>query len=309
MSKTQQPEILELNCENFGGHATHWKILSKTPEQEVSQWLHQALDSASSPMGLCDSEADLPQNVWLLNGLKSEIQISQIVAVENNRPTALKTAFPIFNSPYRFNAKVNRIVACPTNHEAVLEVKLTDGSSIYGYDTLYAVNQQQYCAHTDYQVEISAWAYELEAVPAKETMLIDDAAAIRHHRALNDILAQHNGETPDNLQELLAAWQPQSPEDEMPVTLDISKMVAYLYGDNLGQEDEAWFQGDIVGKTSTEFMGRTIELYDVAILREEKSLPVILRLAYPAQEKSFAVGDYIRGNLWIQFKIYVTNNA
>lgn len=56
-------------------------------------------------------------------------------------------------------------------------------------------------------------------------------------------------------------------------------------------------------------MGRTIELYDVAILREEKSLPVILRLAYPAQEKSFAVGDYIRGNLWIQFKIYVTNNA
>lgn len=309
MSKPQQPEILELNCENFGGHAAHWKILSKTPEQEVSQWLQQALDSASSPMGLCNSESDLPDNVWLLNGLKSDIQISQIVAVKDNRPTALKTAFPIFNSPYRFNAKVKRIVACPTNHEAILEVKLADGSSIYGYDTLYAVNQHQYCANTDYQIEISAWAYELEAVPVKETMLIDDAAAIRHHRALNDILAQHNGETPDNLQELLAAWQPQSPQDEMPVTLDISKMVAYLYGDNLGQEDEAWFQGDIVGKTSTEFMGRTIELYDVAILREEKSLPVILRLAYPAQEKSFAVGDYIRGNLWIQFKIYVTNNA
>ncbi len=302
-----QPETLQLNCDTFGGHAAHWKILTQTPEQEVSLWLHQALDTASSPMGLCQTEADLPTDVWLLNGLHSTIQIAQIVTVENNRPQCLKTAFPIFQSPYQFNAKIARILACPTSHEAVLQVELENGSVIYCYDTLYAVNQQQYRADTCYTIEIAAWAYELEAVPNKETMLIEDAAAIRHHRALNDILAQHHGETPDNLQECLAAWQPQSPEDEMPVTLDISKMVAYLYGDTLGQEDEAWFQGDIVGKGNIQFMDKILTFYDVAIMREDKITPIILRLIAPEQTKAFEIGDYIRGNLWIQFKIYVTN--
>jgi hypothetical protein len=44
--------------------------------------------------------------------------------------------------------------------------------------------------------------------------------------------------------------EPKTPEDKEPVTVDFSKMVAYLYGETMGQEDEAWFQGNIVGKTS-----------------------------------------------------------
>jgi len=47
----------------------------------------------------------------------------------------------------------------------------------------------------------------------------------------------------------------QSEEDKEPVTVDFSKMVAYLYGETMGQEDEAWFQGNIVGKTTMQFMG------------------------------------------------------
>ncbi|MCH4246835.1 MAG: hypothetical protein LKF82_03200 [Acinetobacter populi] len=302
----QQPETIALNCENFGGHAEHWKIITATPEQDVGKWLHQALDQASSPMGLCKTEQDLPENVWLLLGPQQNIQVAQIVDIENNRPKSLKTAFPVFQSPYKIQAKISRILACTDNHEAVLSVELENGSVIYGYDTLYAVNQQQYHANQSYDIEINAWAYTLEAVPDKETMLIEDPVAIRHHRALNDILADHHGETPDNLQELLAAWQPSSPDDELPVTLDISKMVAYLYGETMGQEDEAWFQGDIVGKTSSQFMDRNFVLYDVALMREEKAKPVIVRIAYPEQQQQFEIGDYIRGNIWIQFKIYDT---
>jgi hypothetical protein len=62
-----------------------------------------------------------------------------------------------------------------------------------------------------------------------------------HQCALNAILAEHNGVAPENLQELINDWQPQTPEDHEPVTVDFSKMVAYLYGETLGQEDEAWF--------------------------------------------------------------------
>ena len=205
----QKPEIIELDAEHFGGHAAHWNIMSTQPEKDISSWLAQALDQASFPFGLCQTEQQLPTHLWLLQSQGKDIQISQIIAVENNKPTSLKVAFPTLNSPYAVKAKITRILHCPEHDEAVLRLELENGSVIYSYDTLYAVNQQHYNQQQWYQVYLNAWAYALEQVPERETMLIDDPAAIRHHRALNDILAQHQGETPDNLQELLAAWQPQ----------------------------------------------------------------------------------------------------
>lgn len=53
----------------------------------------------------------------------------------------------------------------------------------------------------------NAWAYELESVPAGETIVVDDPASIKHHRALNTILTEHNGIAPENLQELINEWQ------------------------------------------------------------------------------------------------------
>ena len=309
MLMNQKPEIIELDAEHFGGHTAHWQIMSSEPAKEVTQWLAQALDQASFPFGLCQNEQQLPSDLWLLESQGKDIQISQIIAVENNKPTSLKVAFPTLTGPYTVKAKITRILHCTAQHEAVLRLELENGSVLYSYDTLYAINQQQYAKDQWYNVHLSAWAYTLEQVPERETMLIDDPAAVRHHRALNDILADNNGETPDNLQELLAAWQPKSTDDELPVTIDISKMVAYLYGENVGQEDEAWFQGDIVGKSETEFMGKKFVLYDVALLREEKSPAVIIRLAYPAQQQQFEIGSYIRGNIWIQTKIYDTTKV
>lgn len=302
-------DILQLDGEHFGGHADHWRLLSDDPQHDVAIWLQQALDQPQSPLGLCADEHALPTDVWLLQGSVQPIQITQIVAVEHHQPKALCTAYPVLNSPYTFNATITRIVECQTTHQAVLAARLADGSTIYGFDSLYAVNTAQYQPNTTYQIELSAWAYTLEAVPQHQQLLIDDPAAIRHHRALNDILTVHDGKTPDNLQELLAAWQPKSDLDEQPVTIDISKMVAYLYGETIGQEDEAWFQGDIVGKSTTSFGGQDFILYDVALIRDHPDRPIIMRIAYRASHPQFDVGQYIRGNIWLQFKIYATSKT
>lgn len=69
-----------------------------------------------------------------------------------------------------------------------------------------------------------------------EHLVVDDPASIKHHRALNAILAENNGVAPDNLQEQIDAWEPKSEEDKEPVTVDFSKMVAYLYGETMGQK-------------------------------------------------------------------------
>ena len=300
-------DTLQLDCEHFGGHADHWRLLSDRAQHDVAVWLQQTLDQPQLPLGICPDENALPTDVWLLQGAAQPIQITQIVAVQDNQPTSLCTAYPTLNSPYTFDATLTRITECQTTHQAVLAAQLDDGSTLYGFDTLYAVNRHQYLPNTVYQIELSAWAYALEAVPQQQQLVIDDPAAIRHHRALNDILAAHDGKTPDDLQALLAAWQPTTPEDEQPVTIDISKMVAYLYGETIGQEDEAWFQGDIVGKSTTSFGGQDFILYDVALIREHPDKPIIMRVVYRAAQPQFDVGQYIRGNIWLQFKIYATS--
>ena len=248
MTVINRIETLHLAPHQYGGHAEHWAILSHDCQRQVNVWLQHALDQPVSPLGLCTDADHLPDDVWLLQGPSSAIQLAQVVAVDRQQPIRLCTAFPVLNSPYRVTAQITRITDCPNSHQAVLQIQLADQTTLYGFDTLYAVNQAQYQPETFYQVTLSAWAYHLENVGTQEQLFIKDEAAIRHHRALNAILAAHDGKAPDNLQELLAQWQPQTPDDTAPLTLDLSRMVAYLYGETLGEEDEAWFQGDIVGK-------------------------------------------------------------
>jgi hypothetical protein len=63
-------------------------------------------------------------------------------------------------------------------------------------------------------------------------------------------------------------------------------------------------------------MDKTVDLLDVSIIREQEDHPVIIRLAYlnphlntQASALPFKVGDYIRGNIWIQASIYATNKG
>lgn len=306
MNKQNRPETILIEDQSFGSHVEHWNLLTADPAQDVPQWLGLALNAPHMPMGLCQTEAQMDEHTWLIQGPKNaRVQLNQVIAVENNKPKAVKTAFPSFESPYKYLAKIERIISCPTNTQAVLRLNLGAHNIVYAFDTLYSVNHLQYDTESDYVVQLNAWAYALEAVNADDQIIVDDEASIKHHRALNDILAAHNGVAPDNLQELIDAWQPQSEDDKAPVTINFSRMVAYLYGETLGQEDEAWFQGQVMGKTEMNFMDQHYVLYDVSLIHEEKQEAVLVRVATkdPAY-KDFNIGQFIRGNLWLQASIH-----
>ena len=306
MNNQNRPEIIRIEDQNFGSHVEHWNLLTDEPCTEVPKWLGLALDAPIMPMGLCRHEAEMDQSTWLIQGPSKEaIQLTQVIAVENNKPQAVKTAFPCFESPYKVEAKIERIISCKSNTQAVLRLNLGNNSIVYAFDSLYSVNAHQYAKNQQYKVQLNAWAYALEKVSDHEQIIVDDPASIKHHRALNDILSKNNGIAPDNLQEQIDAWEAQSEDDKAPVTVDFSKMVAYLYGENLGQEDEAWFQGKVVGKTQMQFMQQEYTLYDVTLILEEDLPAILVRIASKdVAYKDFQIGQYIRGNIWIQANIY-----
>lgn len=304
---TAQPEQIQLSIEHIGGHSAHWQALSPNAADDVPQWLQRAVDRACLPRGLRPEDHALPTDNWLLQADHPHIKIQQIIAVEGEQPIKLRSAYPVIHSPYWQDVQIQRLGVCRDTLEAVLHVETQDGTRIHAFDTLYAVNAGYYQSGQFYRASFSGLAYRLEKVQSDETLLVDDPAAIRHHRALNEILAKHNGVAPDDLQAQIEAWQPSGADDEAPVTLDLSKMAAYLFGEQLGQEDEAWFQGEILGAQQTNFFDQTIHLYDVAILREANALPLVVRIAcadFLLNPTILQVGDYIRGNIWMQTTIY-----
>ena len=306
MNNQNSPEIITIDDQNFGSHVEHWNLLTDNPARDVPKWLGLALNAPIMPMGLCQTEQDMDAGCWLIQGpSQAAIQLTQVIAVEDNKPKAVKTAFPSFNSPYKVSAVVERIIRGQSNTQAVLRLNLGNNSIVYAYDSLYSVNHEQYEKDQNYLAQFNAWAYELEAVSNHEQLVVDDPASIKHHRALNDILAANNGIAPANLQEQIDAWEPKSDDDKEPVTVDFSKMVAYLYGEKMGQEDEAWFQGNIVGKTAMRFMEQEYTLYDVALIHDEDQEATLIRIASKnAAHKDFQIGQFIRGNLWIQVNIH-----
>lgn len=309
MNNQNSPEIITIDDQNFGSHVEHWNLLTDNPAQDVPKWLGLALNAPIMPMGLCQTEQDMDAGCWLIQGpSQAAVQLTQVIAVEDNKPKAVKTAFPSFNSPYKVSAVVERIIRGESNTQAVLRLNLGNNSIVYAYDSLYSVNHAQYEKDQTYIAHLNAWAYELEAVAEHEQLVVDDPASIKHHRALNDILAANNGIAPANLQEQIDAWEPKSDDDKEPVTVDFSKMVAYLYGEKIGQEDEAWFQGNIVGKTSMQFMEQDYTLLDVALIHEDNQPATLIRITTKNPEyANFNIGQYIRGNIWIQANIYALN--
>ena len=309
MNNQNSPEIITIDDQNFGSHVEHWNLLTDNPAQDVPKWLGLALNAPIMPMGLCQTEQDMDAGCWLIQGpSQAAVQLTQVIAVEDNKPKAVKTAFPSFNSPYKVSAVVERIIRGQSNTQAVLRLNLGNNSIVYAYDSLYSVNHAQYQKDQTYIAHLNAWAYELEAVAEHEQLVVDDPASIKHHRALNDILAANNGIAPANLQEQIDAWEPKSDDDKEPVTVDFSKMVAYLYGEKIGQEDEAWFQGNIVGKTSMQFMEQDYTLLDVALIHEDNQPATLIRITTKNPEyANFNIGQYIRGNIWIQANIYSLN--
>ena len=140
--------------------------------------------------------------------------------------------------------------------------------------------------------------------------MVDEPEAIRYHRAFNDILTKNNNVAPKDLEAQIAAWQPSENDLPLePIEINVGHMCAYLFGETIGQQDEAWCQGQIIGKQTTSFNGVDFVLLDVVILRESLDNPVVIRLAVNADniDSTIQVNDYIQANIWLQGTIFMEN--
>lgn len=300
------PTKIDLPCDKNASHGDHWAILSGNISQEVPLWLKQMLDDSKLPVGLAPNTAD---NKRLLLGTDEPCHIKQVLSMENGKPVAFINAFPCVESPYAIPCQIERIIRCERTSDAILRLTTKDGSILYAFDQLYAINHKEYQAHQDYQTHLSAWAYQITPSDQSEHILIDDPDAIRYHRAFNDIVSANGGQVPDDITAQIRAWQPADDSPLAPVEINLGHSCIYLYGETFGQEDEAWCQGQVVGISHTSFFDKAITLFDVVILREPDSLPLVVRIATPTtnDNQAIKVHDYIQANIWLQVAIYAKN--
>ena len=306
------PTKVSLNCEQSAGHGDHWDILTNDVATDVPNWLQQAIETAVMPRGLFANQSmpSRQEQDNLLIASNELCHINQVLAMADGKPKSLVNAYPCVNSPYGVTAKIERVIACDDQQEAILRLVTADGTVIYAFDQFYALNASQYEADKSYYVNLSAWAYGIEPSNDEEVIRIEDQDAIRYHRAFNDIVAKNGGTPPDDLDAQIEAWQPDNPDEPLlPVEINLGHMCAYLFGETLGQEDEAWCQGQVLGKQETEFFGQTMSVFDVAILREPDVSPLVVRMATPADDAhaNIEVNDYIQANIWLQGAIYEEN--
>lgn len=303
-------EIYQIDTDIMGTHALHWEALFADPENEVPTWLGAMIDDAIIPIGFAENAStdDMPDKLLIAND--TDVHLCQVFMLdEQQKPSGILTAFPCVNSPYTVVAKIERIMENTETCEAVLRLAMPDGTTLYAFDTLYAINQPSYEADVWYEAELSGVCHGIEHFTEDETLTITDPEAIRHHRALNDVLAANEGNVPDDLQEQLAKWQPKDEIDTQPVTLNLGKMCAYLFGEHTGQEDEAWCQAEVLGLQNVTIFGKSLYLLDIAVLREENTQAVVVRAVSTVENapKGLQVGDFIRTNVWIQVKICAKN--
>lgn len=336
----QPPKKIPINSEQYAGHAQHWGILtdavdrslsdssvnlpnntpathtqtSKTKNQknisaQVSDWLQAMIDTATLPLGLNTQAPNPKTSPYLLISGNQPVHVNQILKLNNGKPTDLVNAFPCVNSPYGLQCHIEHIIINDSQLDAILCLR-ADDTIIYAHDQLHAINADLYRKDISYFVNLSAWAYHITVSKQDEVIIVDDPKAIHYHRAFNDIVANHGGQTPNNIDELIRQWQPDDNTDTLaPIEINLGHMCAYLFGDTLGQEDEAWCQGQVLGKQDSAFFDITVTLFDVVILREPDSQPFVVRMATPktAKTDAIAVHDYIQANIWLQAAIYADN--
>ncbi len=303
----QSPIKVTLTDEQTAGHADHWRILTDNMSHDVPEWLQKMIEQAAMPKGL-NSNVSANDNCLLLSE-DQPCHINQVLAMKNGKPECFINAYPCVNGPYGLDCSIERIIVNENTHDAVLRLRTADGSIIYAFDQLYTANRHLYQQSTAYFVNLSAWAHEISISEQKEVIMVEDEEAIRYHRAFNDIVAANNGKVPDDIQEQIKQWQPTTKEQMEPVEINLGHMCAYLFGDTLGQEDEAWCQGQVLGKQETIFNGKSIILFDVVILREQDAAPFVIRIGAlkTAETQAINVNNYIQANIWLQAAIYKEN--
>lgn len=299
-----RPAVVALEpCDNVG-HGDHWALFGVGGDT-VQAWLKQSLATATVARGLAANE---DKNGYLITASNDVCHIKQVFALKDFKPTELKTLFPAINSPYGLPCTISQITVCKDTTDAVLKLKTADGTDIYAFDTLYAINAAAYRLHRSYYVNFAAFAYTF-AKSAGESLTITDIDALKYHYAYNAIVAQNGGKVPADLRAQIAAYKFADDHVFEPITINTGNSCIYLFGETVGQEDEAWCQGQVLGKSETTFFEQTLHLFDVAILREGidgETVPMVVRIATPKtnQSEAVAVQDYITANIWLQAAIY-----
>ena len=303
----QSPTKITLTDEQTAGHADHWRILTDDMSHDVPEWLQRMIEHATMPKGLNAHTSS--SDAYLLLSENQPCHINQVLAIKDGKPECFINAYPCVNSPYGLHCRIERMIVNDKTNDAVLRLRSADGSIIYAFDQLYTPNAQLYQQNTEYFVNLSAWAHEITPSEQDEVIIIEDKEAIRYHRAFNDIVAANDGQLPDDLQQQIKQWRPSTKEQMEPVEINLGHMCAYLFGDNLGQEDEAWCQGQVLGKQDSTFNNMPIILFDVVILREQDATPFVVRIAAlsNAGTQSIQVHDYVQANIWLQAAIYKEN--
>lgn len=305
------PQKIDLPCEKNAGHGDHWAILTNNIADDVPVWLQAMLETATLPVGLT---AGRTNHKTLLLGTNDPCHIKQILAMQDGKPTAFINAYPAVNSPHGIHCQIERVIRCENTADAILRLKTKDGTTIYAFDQLYAVNRHEYRTPKNYYANFSAWAYNIEPSNKDETLLVKNPNAIRYHRAFNDIVADNGGVVPDDIEDRIKAWTPKDGDETTtlaPVEINFGESCIYLFGDTFGQEDEAWCQGQVLGISHSEFFGIPITLFDVVILREHNAESFLVRIAAVSNEQNsqIQVHDYIQANIWLQVAIYAENQT
>ncbi|WP_209959006.1 MULTISPECIES: hypothetical protein [unclassified Psychrobacter] len=305
----QSPTKITLTDEQAAGHADHWRILTDDMGHDVPQWLQQMIEQAAMPKGL-NGNVSSKDNRLLLSE-DQPCHINQVLAMKDGKPERFINAYPCVDGPYGLTCTIERMIVNDSSHDTVLRLRSADGSIIYAFDQLYTANRHLYQQSTSYFVNFSAWAHEITLSEQNEVIMVEDQEAIRYHRAFNDIVAANDGQVPSDIQEQIKGWQPETQEQMAPVEINLGHMCAYLFGDTLGQEDEAWCQGQVLGKQETLFNGKPIILFDVVILREQDADPFVVRMGAvsTAGTQAIQVHDYVQANIWLQAAIYKDNQS
>ena len=305
----QSPIKITLTDDQSAGHADHWRILTDNMSHDVPEWLQLMIEKATMPKGINTNVS--AEDSCLLLSENQPCHINQVLAMKDSKPERFINAYPCVDSPYGLSCKIDSIIVNENSHDAVLRLRSADGSIIYAFDQLYTANRHSYQQSTSYFVNFSAWAHEISLSEQSEVIKVEDQESIRYHRAFNDIVAANDGKLPDDLQAQIKEWQPETKEQMAPIEINLGHMCAYLFGDTLGQEDEAWCQGQVLGKQDTLFNAIPIILFDVVILREQDAEPFVVRIAAVKTPliNTIEVRDYVQANIWLQAAIYKENQT
>lgn len=288
---------------NSVGHADHLRLVS-APE-DICAHLESALQHAMLPQGLV---LQSKRCTHLLIANDDALSLAQVFILDNGTPTKIINSYPLAQSPYGMVCTLQEIWQDNQSMDAILHLKI--GSvDIYAFDALHAINGKYYQKNKSYYVNFSAIAHTISPSQG-EKILITDTQAVRHHRAFARIVADNDSQVPDDIDAKVAQYLQDNPSlDSSPITIDTAKMCAYLFGDTHGQQDEAWCQGQILGKSKLVVLGRDFYAFDVAILREPEIAPFVVRIyaIKDAVSDSLAVHDYLCANIWLQAHIYADN--